>query len=183
MAQTINVTLKHKRGTEASMPTLKEGQIYLCSDTHKVFKGTSSGENILISDIVALNNLTKVTGTWTPIIYGLTTEGNNTYAKQIGTYLKIGKLIYIEGHIILSVKDTNMSGVLGIKGLPYIPQQDTIFGIWHSIQRANSISAQMQGKIASGRIIFDTQYGYSNLNVNSIEDNTIIDISGYYVID
>lgn len=55
MATTVNATLKHKRGTEASMPILKDGQIYLCSDTQKVYKGTSTGENILISDIASLN--------------------------------------------------------------------------------------------------------------------------------
>lgn len=51
MATTVNATLKMKRGTEASIPTLKDGQLYLCSDTHKVYKGTSTGDNVLISDI------------------------------------------------------------------------------------------------------------------------------------
>lgn len=54
MATTINARLIHKRGTEASIPTLKDGQIYLCTDTDKIFKGTSTGENKLIGDINSL---------------------------------------------------------------------------------------------------------------------------------
>lgn len=69
MATTVNATLKHKRGTEASMPTLKDGQIYLCSDTHKVYKGISTGENILISDIAQLKEKVNKTD----IVNNLTT--------------------------------------------------------------------------------------------------------------
>lgn len=57
MATTINARLIHKRGTEASIPTLKDGQIYLCTDSDKIFKGTSIGENKLVGDIKSLINL------------------------------------------------------------------------------------------------------------------------------
>lgn len=57
MATKINARLRHKRGTETSIPTLVDGQIYLCTDTHKIYKGTSTGENILIGDIVELEKL------------------------------------------------------------------------------------------------------------------------------
>lgn len=57
MATKINARLRHKRGTEGSIPTLVDGQIYLCTDTHRIYKGTSTGENILISDINKLNTI------------------------------------------------------------------------------------------------------------------------------
>lgn len=57
MATKINARLRHKRGTETSIPTLVDGQIYLCTDTHKIYKGTSTGENVLIGDINELEKL------------------------------------------------------------------------------------------------------------------------------
>lgn len=53
MGQTTTAKLKHKRGTEASMPTLADGQLYLCTDTEKIYKG-KSGTNICIGDIKSL---------------------------------------------------------------------------------------------------------------------------------
>lgn len=59
MATKINARLRHKRGTEGSIPTLVDGQLYLCTDTHRVYKGTSTGENILVSDIKKLNTISN----------------------------------------------------------------------------------------------------------------------------
>lgn len=57
MATTINARIKHKRGIESSMPSLKPGQLFLCTDTDKIYKGTESGRNVCVSDIKKLNNL------------------------------------------------------------------------------------------------------------------------------
>jgi hypothetical protein len=46
----VNASLRHKRGAETSAPVLKDGQIYLCTDTDKIIKGTASG-NKVIGDI------------------------------------------------------------------------------------------------------------------------------------
>lgn len=63
MATKINARLRHKRGTEISIPTLVDGQIYLCTDTHKIYKGTSTGENILIGDIKQLTSIANKVNT------------------------------------------------------------------------------------------------------------------------
>lgn len=103
MATTVNASIRHKRGTEASMPTLKDGQIYLCSDTHKVYKGTSTGENILICNISALNDLandkqdTLVDSGWLSVDY----EGNaiSAYSGSALKYRQRDKMVEVNGEI------------------------------------------------------------------------------------
>lgn len=60
------------------------------------------------------------TGIWTPVLRGHTTAGTNTYSEQVGTYVKIGKLIAITFGVALSAKDVAMAGVLRITGLPFV---------------------------------------------------------------
>lgn len=54
MATIVNAKFKQKRGTEESMPTLLEGELYVCTDSKKLYVGTASG-NQLICDISKLN--------------------------------------------------------------------------------------------------------------------------------
>jgi hypothetical protein len=49
MSTVINAKIKHKRGTENSIPLLLDGELYLCTDVVKVYKGTPSG-NVLLYD-------------------------------------------------------------------------------------------------------------------------------------
>lgn len=50
MSTIINAKVRHKRGTEASIPSLLDGQIYLTTDFRKIYKGTSTGNKILFDD-------------------------------------------------------------------------------------------------------------------------------------
>lgn len=56
-------------------------------------------------------------GTWTPTIHGTSGSGQ-TYSKQVGRYIKIGKLVYFSFDVVLSAKGT-MAGPISIGGLPY----------------------------------------------------------------
>jgi hypothetical protein len=58
-------------------------------------------------------------GTWTPTILGTTTAGAQTYSGQVGRYTKIGRLVAIEGSVILSAKDVLTAGSIRIGGLPF----------------------------------------------------------------
>lgn len=144
MSTTVNATLKHKRGTEESMPVLKDGQIYLCSDTHKVYKGTSTGENILICDIASLNamandkaDLANPNFTGIPTINNKNilvddkTEGSNTILNGIVSYGNnkvIRKQNIVTINIILNIllsEDINVATV----PLGFRPSNDIIFPI------------------------------------------------------
>jgi hypothetical protein len=57
-------------------------------------------------------------GTWTPVLGGATSESGQTYASQIGTYVKVGKKVTINGYVRVSTIGT-ITGDVIIKGLPF----------------------------------------------------------------
>lgn len=60
-------------------------------------------------------------GTWTPTIGFTTTDGTIAYTAQEGSYTKVGRLVYINGCIILS-SISGESGDLQLRGLPFTPE-------------------------------------------------------------
>lgn len=64
-------------------------------------------------------------GTWTPLIRGMTVAGSNTYTTQVGTYLRIGDLVFVQGYIVMSAKGGTMSGDIRISNLPFAVQNVT----------------------------------------------------------
>jgi hypothetical protein len=78
------------------------------------FSATSDGSGTMSSEL--LDDYEE--GTWTPTFIGSTSNPTVTFNEQLGTYIKIGGLIYIEFR--LSVDTTSGgSGNLSISGLPY----------------------------------------------------------------
>jgi len=57
-------------------------------------------------------------GTWTPVIGGATSTTGQTYTVQVGSYVKIGKLVWAQYKATLSAKGT-ITGSIQIQGLPY----------------------------------------------------------------
>jgi hypothetical protein len=58
-------------------------------------------------------------GDWTPTIAGSSVAGTQTYAVQVGRYIKIGKLVTAWCNVGLSAKDGTTAGNISIKGLPF----------------------------------------------------------------
>jgi hypothetical protein len=58
-------------------------------------------------------------GSWTPAIGGSTTPGTQTYAVQVGRYIRVGNLVTVWFNIALSAKDPATAGSLRITGLPF----------------------------------------------------------------
>jgi hypothetical protein len=56
-------------------------------------------------------------GTWTPTVVGVTTAGTATYSVQLGSYTKIGNLVYV--NIYLTYTGGTGTGQLRISGLPF----------------------------------------------------------------
>lgn len=56
-------------------------------------------------------------GTWTPIVYGTTTEGTATYTTQKGNYVKVGNLVWAAGRVTYT--GHTGTGNMLIKGLPF----------------------------------------------------------------
>lgn len=57
-------------------------------------------------------------GTWTPVVYGTTNAGTNTYSNQFGTYYKIGNLVTVRCRVTLSGAMAS-TGQIRISGLPF----------------------------------------------------------------
>ena len=65
------------------------------------------------------NRLPYITGTWTPTIYGSTTNGQFTYeTNNGGRYLKLGKIVFVFGSIVATCVSIP-SGSVQIGGLPF----------------------------------------------------------------
>lgn len=57
-------------------------------------------------------------GTWTPVVVGTTAAGTCTYVTQVGSYTKVGRLVYFQ----MEVNYTTHTGTgnMQITGLPYV---------------------------------------------------------------
>ena len=65
------------------------------------------------------NRLPYTSGTWTPTIYGGTTNGEFTYeASHSGRYFKLGKIVFVFGNIVATCVSIP-SGSVQIGGLPF----------------------------------------------------------------
>ena len=58
-------------------------------------------------------------GTWTPTIAGTSTAGVTTYSTQTGSYVKIGRLVFIQGYVLWTA--ATGTGTIAMGGLPYAP--------------------------------------------------------------
>ena len=72
------------------------------------------------SDVNTLDDYEE--GVFTPSL-----GGNTTYTTQVGTYIKIGPLVFIDIQLTINVLGTGNTSV--ISGLPFIASRNTILGI------------------------------------------------------
>jgi hypothetical protein len=59
-----------------------------------------------------------MTGLWTPVIGGSTSESGQTYSSQYGSYRVFGGMCFLRGYIQFSNAGT-ITGFLTLKGLPF----------------------------------------------------------------
>ena len=71
-----------------------------------------------VQQIGGVHGLEIETGTFTPYLYGSTIEGSPIYSSQRGSYIKIGKRVFIDASLNLTSK-SDISGNVRVGGLPY----------------------------------------------------------------
>lgn len=76
--------------------------------------------SVINANMDKIDAVAPVSGTWTPTLKGSTTAGTATYARQMGKYYKIGKLVYIVADIQVSAL-TGGAGYYQVGGLPFAP--------------------------------------------------------------
>ena len=58
-------------------------------------------------------------GSWTPALVGETVEGALNYSTRDGTYVKAGRLVFVQAKLVVSSVVTQPTGYMLLKGLPY----------------------------------------------------------------
>lgn len=120
-------------------------------------------------------------GTWTPTFISSIVAGSHTYSAQYGYYKKIGSLVYIEGYLNMSEKDTSASGALYIYGLPFISSKPSArngiavglnFGFTEPIYLSVFV-----GRLRVGAV------GTDAINIVSMGDAAYVSFQGWYVTD
>ena len=134
---------------------------------------------VINANMDTIDTLAPINSTWTPTLKGSTTAGTATYARQLGKYYKIGKLVYIVAEIQVSTL-TGGAGYYIIGGLPFTPA--TSAPTQHFVQAVNNIAGAGQAWDAYGQAIYvRNPSGLSAVEYANISSTTYINITGCYM--
>lgn len=131
-------------------------------------------------------------GTWTPILGGATSQTGQTYSSQIGTYVKIGRLVLATAVIEFSgaagAKGT-IVGNLQIKGLPFT--SDTTAGIffmapvnWFTVTLFTLVQSRIASNTTVAVLVGTTTLGQTvpiALTTADIADNSAFVVTYSYM--
>lgn len=189
---TGEATTARRINFSGSIPSLKPFD----SNTSEIDLGTSSAKwkDLYLSGGVYLGGTGTANkledyeeGTWTPgLAFGGGTTGL-TYVRQQGKYIKIGSLVYIQGHLLVSNKGTS-TGQASVTGIPF-PPSSTSSGTFSPLgDRGNlntggrGLSAYLQAS-ATSFLLYDGGFdGSVNSDTQSSDFNnsTEIDVNFVY---
>jgi hypothetical protein len=109
-------------------------------------------------------------GTWTPTYLGSTTNPTITYGQQVGRYVKIGRLVYVEANIA-TTSASGGSGVLNLGGLPFTTDSAcTDIGISIGITAFWGTAPTQGGFQLSSVVIALFSGGNTNLSVSALSN-------------
>jgi hypothetical protein len=97
-------------------------------------------------------------GTWTPTISYTTSDGDLSYATQVGRYTKVGNLVTITGQVVFS--ETTASGSVRIASLPFT-------------------SVNVSNYRSSGGVYFDNMPIIVNAGYGRIAENSTLFVMAY----
>lgn len=112
-------------------------------------------------------------GTWTPVIGGSEGTSGQTYATQVGRYVKIGSLVIVTFHAQFSAKGT-ITGNVEIQGLPFTIENVTVQYwtaqiIWHTLATTwVNISAYLRPNTTTILVVGATAAATGNLGTNVV---------------
>lgn len=159
---------------------------------NKVLNTFSNWEKVIInSDLGSIANKNYEEGSFTPTIAGTTTEGNNTYSVQVGRYVKIANRVFFDITLALSTKDSNMSGDIRIKGLPFVVKSLNNYrcscAIYYTSMNLDSSKTTLQAVLFSNMdFITLNKVGNTGSSANIVDgeltDVTRITLSGSYEV-
>ena len=83
------------------------------------------------------------TGTWTPSFTALNNDMSITYTTQFGSYVKIGKLVFAKGYILINTISNRGSGGLALAGLPFAVTEEVSLNFADNNALTNYYSASL----------------------------------------
>ena len=141
---------------------------------------------LLSSDVNTLDDYEE--GTWGMIIRATTTNPTATYdTPNYGTYVKIGKTVFIAGTLALATLSAAGSGTIFIPGMPFAASTATAggygsFSVGYRGSWATTTPAIMATAPALSRLYF-----YSDASVlltaANLTGSSYIQFSGFYTTD
>ena len=161
------------------------------SYTDKLKVNIDSGGILFGSDTAAANTLDDYEeGTWTPTItFGGGSTGQS-YNRRQGKYIKIGSLVYIQGHLYFTNKGSS-TGQAGLAGLPFPPSSNSsgTFSPLGDRGQLNTggrvVSCYLQASTTTFPLYdggFDGS-GNSDTNYGDFNNSTEIDVNFCYYTD
>lgn len=140
------------------------------------------------------DELVPIIGAWRPTLAGSSTAGTQTYSVQVGTYARVGPLVYVGMRLTLTAKDVLTSGNLQINGLPFAARaQGSVavavyalsVGVISNVDLATGYS-QFTAQIAPGNRFISLSEAGDNVASQALTDadfgaTTAINISGCYL--
>jgi hypothetical protein len=132
----------------------------------------------------------SVNQSYTPIVAGSGTAGNQTYTVQLGEYTVIGKLCYFNLNITLATKDAAASGNT-VLSAPFVSKSNGMFSSmnigFYSGVNLDAGYTQLEARIDSNTLnITLIQVGDSiaaaGLPIANISGTAVFQISGTYLL-
>lgn len=150
------------------------------------FRGAGSGE---ISIASGATLMTTQPLSYSPVIYGDSVAGTNTYSLQSGIYWIEGNRCYFTIRIVMSAKDAAMAGNI-LVSLPVKSANITNMALWPVVTSENVVWGT--NEIICGDIINNVNYvkllaqtsngAITTLGPTNINSNSAIYITGWYFL-
>ena len=171
LSSTLNMSSSHIQFSgNISLPNVGAALFRPAADT--IAFGINNGQRVSVNqhgllfgtDTAAANALDDYEeGTFTPTFGGSGGNPTVSYAVQLGTYIKVGKMVQLTVSVIATGTPSGGSGDLIINGIPFTSKA--------GIQQAGSVAFTNSLGTASGttQMTCNIEGGVSYLNVNSHE--------------
>jgi len=94
-------------------------------------------------------------GTFTPTLLGITTAGTGwAYSLQVGSYTRVGRMVFVSGRVSLSAVSGDATGQIAIGGLPFTVKNSNNFQAPGSLARTINFATNVVSLEAAARLNF-----------------------------
>jgi hypothetical protein len=170
-------------GTYTDPDTLARTTVSASSNAGSLVNFSAGSKNVFLtfsaSRVSEIPTIT--TGTWTPALEGATTPGTGTYSSKLGSYTKVGDLVFI--NCLLNWSAHTGEGVMRITGLPFPVSNTPAASVPMSIRVDSLTFTGVPVAVAAtntSRIDILTQATGAALTGITMDTSAFIGVSGCY---